>query len=279
MTNKLEEWRSPDNRKEVTKLSNRFSNLEEEEVPKEVCGIFMIGRRSIFQVARPGKPHQRIKQREGKETSTKNKKINKQKDHHVVSENQVEDMLNKFKTANRFDILRDNQEEDLLKILRTTKRSLKKCRKCNFKKRTCILDPSSCKEARSICRKCERFGHFPQSVYCKAQKPRKQKHSLANTFHNCPHSQKYKEDILHLLNKRIDQLEIILQEELAENRRDEIEDKTVIHIIPLDLIPFFMMYIFLNRDCMPRINDENVKGKLKIKQAGAELCQAQFKLG
>ena len=53
-----------------------------------------------------------------------------------------------FKTKNRFETLQDNEEEDLekllkrLTILQTPKRFLKKCRYCNFKKRSCALNPS-----------------------------------------------------------------------------------------------------------------------------------------
>ena len=177
MTKKLEEYRSPDKRKQVIKMSNRFADLEEEEVLKDEnahCGIFMIGRRSIFQ--HEEKSQQKIKQKEfscrpKKIKSTINfKNLETHKSNCVVSEYHEEGLLKKFETGNRFYILSDNQEEDLLKILRTPKQSLKKCRKCNFKKRTCILDPLSCKAVKSVCLKCQRFGHFPQSGCCKDQR-------------------------------------------------------------------------------------------------------------
>ena len=53
---------------------------------------------------------------------------------------------------------------------KSSKRRLKKCRYCNFKKRTCIVDPFSCKALKLKCFKCRRSGHFPQSLNCKARK-------------------------------------------------------------------------------------------------------------
>ena len=54
--------------------------------------------------------------------------------------------LEKFETKNRFDVLINNHEETVLKIIKrnslssTSKYLLKKCKKCNFKKRNCLVD-------------------------------------------------------------------------------------------------------------------------------------------
>ena len=65
------------------------------------------------------------------------------------------------------------EEENLKKningglILNVPKKCLKKCRSCNYKKRTCALNPWSCKAQNLICYKCSRYGHFPRSMNCK----------------------------------------------------------------------------------------------------------------
>ena len=84
--------------------------------------------------------------------------------------------LTKFFDNNQFEILVDNPEEGIRDIiartviLRTPKHCLKKCKRCNFKKRTCVIDSYSCKVIQQNCLKCNKKGHFPQSPYCKAQK-------------------------------------------------------------------------------------------------------------
>ena len=82
----------------------------------------------------------------------------------------------KFFNENLFEVLKDNHEESISDIitrnviLKTPKHCLKKCKRCNFKKRTCIFDASSCKAIQQMCLKCNKKGHYPQSPYCKASK-------------------------------------------------------------------------------------------------------------
>ena len=77
---------------------------------------------------------------------------------------------------NRFDVLEDNPEEDVQRILKrrhlisVSRHSLKKCNKCCFKKRNCLVDPSTCKALQSCCFTCGKKGHYPQSLFCKARK-------------------------------------------------------------------------------------------------------------
>ena len=72
-----------------------------------------------------------------------------------------------FESDNKFQILQDNSEENILKlikrlnILQMKMKDFKKCRKCNFKQRKCILSPLSCKAAQKICHACQKPGHFP----------------------------------------------------------------------------------------------------------------------
>jgi hypothetical protein len=57
-----------------------------------------------------------------------------------------------------------------LKIKTTQKRFLKKCRYCNFKKKSCFINPSSCPALSSNCFRCYKQGHFLQSICCKIKK-------------------------------------------------------------------------------------------------------------
>ena len=45
-------------------------------------------------------------------------------------------------------------------VYETSKRNLKKCRFCAFKKRTCVLNPYKCKARFRVCSKCYKSGHL-----------------------------------------------------------------------------------------------------------------------
>ena len=127
--------------------------------------------------------------------------------------------LTKFFDNNQFEILVDNPEEginDIIArtvILRTPKHCLKKCKRCNFKKRTCVIDSYSCKVIQQNCLKCNKKGHFPQSPYCKAQKRSKatketklKKERIITKILD--------KNILELVAIKIDQLEIVSKKKL-----------------------------------------------------------------
>ena len=73
----------------------------------------------------------------------------------------------RVETFNKLALLVDNSEEDLSKrivnfeIDKTPKHQLRKCRKCNYKKRTCTLNSFSCKASQNVCSFCLKPGHFP----------------------------------------------------------------------------------------------------------------------
>ena len=68
----------------------------------------------------------------------------------------------------------DDFDSTLRKMLQISRRNLKKCKHCGFKKRKCNINPSSCKSLVQICFKCETYGHFPKSRICKESKRKKQ---------------------------------------------------------------------------------------------------------
>ena len=51
-----------------------------------------------------------------------------------------------------------------------SRRFLKKCKFCGYKKRSCFLHHSPCKALEKTCYKCGKEGHFPKSMKCKAKK-------------------------------------------------------------------------------------------------------------
>ena len=86
------------------------------------------------------------------------------------------EFLKKFQTRNRFEVLIGNQEEEVKHIIKRNqlldipKKLLKKCKRCNYKKRNCIVNPSTCNALKRCCFKCKKLGHYPQSPRCKANK-------------------------------------------------------------------------------------------------------------
>ena len=73
-------------------------------------------------------------------------------------------------------ILQDVDDESITKVLEkvqimeTPKRKLKKCRFCNFKKRSCLLNQGSCQAKKKSCWSCQKIGHFTQPICCKKEK-------------------------------------------------------------------------------------------------------------
>ena len=80
-----------------------------------------------------------------------------------------------IETYSQFKLLEEKsgKDKDLItevKFEKTPKRLLKKCRKCNFKKRTCFSNSSMCKASQKHCSTCQKVGHYPQSLNCKVRR-------------------------------------------------------------------------------------------------------------
>ena len=159
------------------KLRNRFATLEDEDtttrpnlIDQQICEkIFVIGKKSIFkaETARKLKLYTSFCDEEKFEREVETKQCS----------------LNCFPTFNRFQVLIENPEEDIkslikrCNILQASRSTLKKCRRCNFKKRKCILDPNMCEAINKICYQCDGIGHFPKSLCCKSRKSKGQQQS------------------------------------------------------------------------------------------------------
>ena len=85
--------------------------------------------------------------------------------------------LKKFETRNPFRLLENISEECVdsimkrmkeIKFIQTLKKAnIKQCHSCNFKKRSCMMDRSSCSAVNKKCVFCKKTGHFPKSLRCK----------------------------------------------------------------------------------------------------------------
>lgn len=88
--------------------------------------------------------------------------------------------LKKFETRNRFSLLENISEENVtsvlnriqeIKFIQTLKKAdIKRCHSCNYKKRSCMIDRSSCSAVDKVCVLCKKIGHFPKSFKCKKYK-------------------------------------------------------------------------------------------------------------
>ena len=121
-------------------LSNRFEDLEEEPV---------------LQADLKNNPEAKsMKKRKTK--SNKRRKtvvINQTTDSHLIKEN--EQCLFKFETENQFQTLTEIPDESMNIIIQTPKHKLKKCRFCNFKKRSCLINPEGCQAKNKFCWNCK----------------------------------------------------------------------------------------------------------------------------
>ena len=122
------------NEEQVIRLQNRFATLTEDcyfdsADDWDCCGDLKIGRKCLFS-CRNQYPRKRMQ----------NKRMKESEDDRKIK-------VNKSKSVNLFDILREHPEEDIsrilsrLEVLRIPRKSLQKCKKCNYKKRKCTLYP------------------------------------------------------------------------------------------------------------------------------------------
>ena len=182
-----------------------------------------------------------------KENNEKNVKNVKKRDQKKISNTAN---WTKYFDKNKFEVLNDNHEEGIKEIisrndiLKTPKHCLKKCRRCNFKKRNCVLDSSSCKAIQQRCFQ-NKKGHHSQSPYCKVKKRSKFTQQIkvkTNIKQKC-----LDRNILQLVVIKIDQLESTSKTNQPANISEERGDhKKSESIIPDHLIPFLLMFIFLN---------------------------------
>ena len=194
--------------------------------------------------------------------------------------------LTKFFDNNPFEVLMDNHEEGIKNIitrnviLNTPKHCLKKCKRCNFKKRTCVFDSSSCKAVQQCCFKCKKKGHYPQSPYCEAKKRSKfTQETNMKTERIIPNI--FDRNMLQLVAIKINQLESASEKNLSASFSDESDScNTTENIIPDNLIPFLVMFICLNYDSRVSPVNKWTRKEKNSKQSivkAADYCARKFK--
>jgi hypothetical protein len=212
----------------------------------------------------------------------KQRKSSKITDKIKVKEDTVRQCFDHFVVPNPLQVLENNEDEDLdsiIRIKKMPKQLLKKCKYCHFKKRSCVLNPSLCSARNLTCFKCDRKGHFPQSICCKINKKSQKlkKIKLPENKSSKPIIKEY----FHLIEDRIDQLE-----KLEKNSNETVtpQSRNYPKYITSDLIPFLTMYILLNFGDM--INQESeqsfLRSHVKVKDVrtcilkSAKYCARKF---
>ena len=224
----------------MIKLENRFTILDEDndECLDDPLSTFKVGKISIFQSSDTKKIRKKKKgnseldllfiniqeNNEGENVNQLDKSTNasdKQREVQcAILLLKSENCLRNFETYNLFNELIPYCEDEQHKVLKMeevkkqSKRQLRKCRKCGFKKRNCLLDVEGCKAVNKFCTKCKRSGHFPKSMICKVNKTAKiSKFHESNKVVQLKYCQlnpeQYKKDILLLLTRRIEQLQLL----------------------------------------------------------------------
>lgn len=149
------------------KTQNRFEVLElvdatvDEEIEYHYCDMYQI-RSSII-------PNRLciIETQTDKKHPYIDLEINSKKERSTIS---------RSKEYTRCPLVYDKYKDDVSNeiqwhsCLTVSKRHLKKCKYCNFKKRSCVLNPHSCKAKTLYCNSCLKIGHFPRSINCKTKK-------------------------------------------------------------------------------------------------------------
>ena len=189
--------------------------------------------------------------------------------------------LKKFESQNPVSILENNEEEEedikRLEIVKMKKMLLKRCRNCHFKKRSCMVDRSSCSALQKKCFACKQRGHFPKSLNCK--KSRKNKRSKIPVINSEKKSDECKKQIseteLILIKERICQIE-----QYSQQQTSSLCTKVPIQQTRFkEMIPFVMMYIFLNFDCIwPTKSCRSTSNLLELEKKEIDLKKSILKL-
>ena len=149
------------------KCSTKESPMQEDA--QMFSRMFIIGKRNIFKLRKMRKVKSSSSTDQSEEDMfwkneilVKSKTNPKQSFRHLQTEKQIKN-------------LRNNSEDDInfikqLDILQINKPDLKKCKRCNFKKRRCALDQFACNATNKCCFRCKKVGHFPQSLCCRKRR-------------------------------------------------------------------------------------------------------------
>ena len=146
---------------------------------------------------------------------------------------------------------------------------LRKCKHCNFKRRSCMLDRLSCPALQKTCFACKKDGHFPKSINCKKSRMDKRSRTpiitVEHRIQNSVTIGQISAKVQKLIIEKIKWLEEdILQETSELSDTSSTQDSRY-----TDLIPFLMMYIFLNYDCIFALKYGR-KGTSLLKEAKKE---------
>ena len=171
-----------------------------------------------------------------------------------------EDNLEQFETANPFECLNSINEDSLETVLdinmkSVPKKQLKKCRYCNYKKRSCDASSSSCIARIKICFKCGKRGHYPQSMCCRSSKT-SQKAKVDINQDIRKHTE-FSKELLDMIKHKIRLIELDRMDFIRETEQNLV--KSTRKGIPLNLIPFLTLYVLMNHDCF--INPKLQKGQ------------------
>ena len=217
------------------KLTNRFDCLQDKLTAKSTGldydgplfdKMFTVGTRNIFNLRR-------------KRIFLKLRKTNICTDLRIDPSSNIDESplkkknansLNCFHTLNRFELLCDNPEDDIEKVIKRScivianKKSLNKCRRCNFKKRQCILNPGFCTAIDKICAHCKKVGHFPSSLCCLKRRKTQEKKNV-KMIKPKSSQQVISKKNMKLINSRIKQLDFQSRRESIINLADKCAKK------------------------------------------------------
>ena len=195
------------------KLINKFNLLKEKDASESVVKkekenqyMFTVGSKNIFKIRRT-----RVFFKFNKTRSLEAVKSSSNFDE-MSKPNRKRNKLSCFQTLNRFQMLTDNPEDEMDKLMKrldcvvANKKSLKRCRTCHFKKRQCILNPNLCTAINHVCSHCKKPGHFPKSLCCKKKRKAQSKLFAKMKNKNIP-APKLSKKHQKLINQRIKELE------------------------------------------------------------------------
>ena len=112
---------------------------------------------------------------------------------------------------------------------------------------TCLVNSEKCKAREKNCVACQKLGHFPQSSDCKARRKSEKKNSPMKLCTLTSKPEMINKENMKLILKKIKQLEMLIWSEKCLSLHFHASSQNLEESrVPKDLIPFVMMYIYLN---------------------------------
>ena len=158
-----------------------------------------------------------------------------------------------------------SEENELMNwTMNRSRKMIKKCRTCHVKRRLCQTNSLSCPALKQECFFCNKRGHYKGSLNCKKRRSNKEKYKAVYNDIKVEDAKNMSietitEENLFFIKERISEIELSLKLEYEKGQSNNFINKKFVQ-----LIPFLMMFLFLNYDCLALHKPRNFTTNLRV---------------